>query len=110
MNNKTQADDDVLEAPWLPGTELRVLVDSEEVPDMDYLPCIPVPGSSVFEVPNTDWVTYIEKVYLSGTDVLFKFRYNQDEVYISRSLFQYLINLPRKPAYRINRNVRGRRR
>lgn len=97
------------EAPWVPGTELRVLVDSKEVPDMDYLPCIPIPGeSSVFEIPNTEWVTYLEKVHLSKTDILFKFRYNQDEVYISQSLFQYLINLPRKPAYRINRNMRRR--
>lgn len=102
---------DSLEAPWFPGSELRVLVDSKEHPDVDYLPCIPVPGgSTVYEIPNTEWVTYLEKVYLSGgTNALYKFRYNKEEVFISSSLFQYLIHQPRKNAFRINR-FRNKRR
>lgn len=98
------------EAPWFPGSELRVLVDSEEHPDVDYLPCIWMPGSTVYEIPNTEWVTYVGKVYVNGTDVLHKFMYNKDEVYISSSLFQYLIHQPRKAAFRINRFTRSKRR
>jgi len=104
----TTEDTDSLEAPWIRGAELRVLVDSEDCPDADAIPCIPVPGSEVYEIPNTEWVTFMDTVFLDKESVLYKFKYNDQEVYISKGLFQYLIHIPRRPQYKMNRFRKGR--
>lgn len=101
-------DIDSLQAPWVRGAELRVLVDSEDCPDVEAIPCIPVPGSAIYEIPNTEWVTFIDLVYLDKESVLYKFKYKNDEVYISKGLFQYLVHIPRRPKFRMNRLGKSR--
>lgn len=92
--------DDV--APWPPGAELRVYVD--DLPEYDYLPCMPFGiNSKVIEIPNTDWVTYVEPVYFEDNKVSHKFLHRGDEVYISKALFKYLVYIPRRRTVRRGR-------
>lgn len=96
-------------APWPVGAELRVLVNSREFPDIDYVPCIPVDGYLVSEIPNTEWVTYCGVEHLGESMPMYKFQYHEALVYIPSSMFKFLIHIPKRPQ-RQSRWRRGKRR
>lgn len=85
--------------PWSPGTKLRVLVNIESDPDIDYMPCFPMSDHDVTEIENGSWVTYQgERTF--GDAKLYLFDYYDAEVLIPAAMLPHLKYVHQRPARR----------